>query len=289
MRGTLSVFSAETYRLARSPVALASALFLMILAALRVVAARAADAAAHARAVQQALADNRSPPDVPALGNAYAPLVDGWVTGLTVGTLLLVIHGARTVASDRRQGLLRLASTRSVTRGGLVLGRVLLGLPLCLAVVALSGLGAWLAADQLFAFGPLVEYGYELKSAEELDAELWRSVLATVPPLLATWTFALAVSSACRTPAGAVGGALAAYLGFDLFKDVLGQGQYWVFAAFNPSFVDRSAMHEMAGVARGLSDAGYTEALLRMNLTLPWPQALLLVALACWIVSRRSL
>lgn len=289
MGGTLAVFSAEVYRLVRSPVAWASALFLVVLSALRVIAARAADVAVHTRAVQQALADGRTPPDAPEVGNAYAPLVDGWVTGLTVGTLLLVIFGARCVASDRRQGLLRLASTRSVTRSGLVLGRVLLGLPLCLAVIALSGLGAWLAADRLFAFGPLVEYGYELKGVEELDAELWRSVLATAPPLLATWTFALAVSAACRTPAGAVGGALAAYLGFDLFKEVLGERQYWVFAAFNPSFVDRSAMHEMAGVARGLSDAGYTETLLRMNMTLPWPQAIVLVVVSCWIVSRRSL
>ena len=289
MTGTLAVFRAELYRLMRSRVALVSAVFLGAIAALRVLAARAAEAAAYASAVQRALAAGRVAPEAPGPGNAYGPFVDGWLTGLTVATLLLLIAGARSLAADRESGVLRLASTRSAGRAALVMGRALLGVPLTLGILAVTGLGAWLAANALFVFGPLVEHGYELASAAELDAELARAALATWPPLLATWTFGLLVSAACRTPAGSVGAALALFLGFDLFKEVLGDGQYWVFAAFNPSFVDTSCMQQMAGVARGLSDAGYTQTLYRMNMVLPWPEALILVTLTWWITARRSL
>jgi len=73
------------------------------------------------------------------------------------------------------------------------------------------------------------------------------------------------------------------------FKEVLGETQYWVFAAFNPSFVDNSYVREVAGMARGFSDAGYSESLLRQSLVLPWPEALVLAALASWVLSRRAL
>ena len=76
---------------------------------------------------------------------------------------------------------------------------------------------------------------------------------------------------------------------FDLFKEVLGDHQYWLFAAYVPSLVDTSAMHEMTGLARGFSDAGFPDDLLRMNHVLPLPQALVLTLAACLVLSRRSL
>jgi hypothetical protein len=48
-------------------------------------------------------------------------------------------------------------------------------------------------------------------------------------------------------------------------------------------------MREMADIARGFSDAGYTEALYRTNLWLPWPQALLFLLLACFFAARHPL
>jgi hypothetical protein len=48
-------------------------------------------------------------------------------------------------------------------------------------------------------------------------------------------------------------------------------------------------MHEMVGVAHGYSDAGTPDELLAMNHVLPWPEALLFVGLAWWILSRRRL
>ena len=118
---------------------------------------------------------------------------------------------------------------------------------------------------------------------------LLRGLLATLPPLLATFCFGLLVSSVARGGTSAVSLALALYLGFDLFKEVLGQARTWVFAAFNPSFVDQSYLREVGQIARGYSDAGFTDALFLRNLWLPLPQALLAVVLACWALRRRAL
>lgn len=289
MNGAGRVFSAEWYRIARSRVMLGSALFLALVAALRVVAARMADASIYASSVQRALSQDRPVPPVPPIANAWAPFVDGWLAGLTVGTLLLLIASTRALAGDRESGLLRVAGTRSASRTGLVLGRAMVGVVLTLGAMLVAGLGAWFAATQLYEFGPVVEDNYELVSSEELHVGLRMALLAAVPPLLTTWFFGLFVSSVTRSGTSAVAIGIATYLGFDLFKEVLGDAQYYAFAAFNPSFVDNSCLNEFADVARGFSDAGYSELRYIQNLWMPWPQALLLVAAACVVTRRRSL
>ncbi len=289
MRGAGRALAAEFYRLTRSRLVYGAGLFLALVAALRVVAAHLAAQSAFATELNRALSQGRPAPPVPPPGNAWAPFVDGWLAGLTVATLLLLIASARSLAGDREAGILRVARTRSVAREGLVLGRAALGAGLALAAIVVTGAGALLAALALFRFGPVMENNYVLVSTAEMQAELLRALAATVPPLLATWAFGLCVSSALGSGTGAVSAALALYLGFDLFKEVLGPGQYWVFAAFNPSFVDRSCLKELSGIARGFSDAGYAEPLFVQNLWLPWPQAALLIGVACWATSRRAL
>ncbi|MGQ0552775.1 MAG: ABC transporter permease subunit [Planctomycetota bacterium] len=289
MSGGLRVFRTEWYRLTHGRVAAGAALFLAAVSALRVYAAYLADQARYADTVRRALSQGREVPALPGPGNAWEPFVDGFGTGLTVGTLLLLIASARAVAGDRENGLLRVARTRSASRSGLVVGRALQGLVLVLATMTVTGLASWGAASALYDFGPVIEDNYELVASEELHLQFRIALLATLAPLLGTWAWGLAVSAAVRTGTGAVSAALASYLAFDLFKGVLGESKYWVFAAFNPSFVDDSFLKQLSGIARGLSDAGYSEALLRQNLLLPWPQTALLLVLAGWITSRRAL
>jgi ABC-type transport system involved in multi-copper enzyme maturation permease subunit len=289
VKGTLRALRSEWYRLTRSRIVLGSGLFLMLVSALRVWAARVAEQSVHAADVHRALSAGRQAPPLPPPGNAWPPFVDGWLAGLTVGTLLLLIAASRSLAGDRESGLLRVARTRSISRGGLVLGRALLGFGLVTAMLLLTCLGAFLSASVLFEFGPVVENNYELVSSIELRTELTRAISATLPPLLCTWAFGLLVSALLGSGTAAVSVGLAIYLGFDLFKEVLGEGQYWVFAAFNPSFVDHSFLKEFSNIARGFSDAGYSESLYGLNLWLPWPQAALMLGLACWVTSRRAL
>lgn len=289
MTGALRTLRAEWYRLVHSRAVLGGALFLVAVAVLRVYASRLTELAAYATDVQNALRRGTDAPAPPPVGNAWAPFADGWLAGLTVATLLLLILSARSLAGDREAGLLRVARTRSVSRVGLVLGRALLGLLLVVAAMALTGAAAFAAAALWFDYMPVREGSYVLASMPQLRLELLRAVAATVPPLVATWCFGLAISSLARGGTGAVSGALAVYLGFDLFKTVLGDKQYYVFAAFNPSFVDHSCLKEFAGIARGFSDAGYSPVRFADNLWMPWPQAALLLVVAGWVISRRSL
>lgn len=283
MSGLLLVTRAEAYRLLHARSTWIGVAFLAGVSALRVLVARAIDTASRA----EALAAGRSTDETFA-NSAWSPFVDGWRTGLAAATILLLIHAAMTLAADRESGVLRLGITRSSTRSATVLGRALLAPVYVLVAFAVTGLSAYAASSAFYEFGPLVEDGYELLSAEELGTELRRAALAALPALIATYAFGLFVSAMSRSATTAIAVSLSTWLAFDLFKEVLGPARYWVFASFSPSLVDGSAMQEMAGVAQGYSDAGFAEGLYRMNLILPWPEAALLVLLACWILSRRA-
>ncbi len=289
MSGTARVFRAELYRLTHSRLAWVALFLVAVLAATRVLAAHIAISAEYAQAVSDALLSGRPRPEAPPIGNAYAPLVEGWLVGLTLGTVLLLIHSARALAGDRETGVLRLARTRSASRSALVIGRFLIGPILVLSLFAVSGLGAGITAASLFEFGPLVIDGFELISEEELLSELGSALLAALPPLIATYAFGLFISALGRTAAGAVGFCLAVFLGFDLFKGAIGDAQHWIFASFVPSLVDKSCLKQMAGIAAGYSDSYYEESYLHMSYIVPWPQALLFLSVACWLVSRRSI
>ena len=277
MSGTWRVFHAEFVRLLRSRPAWAVALVLAGLSALRVLAAVSTGVMGQG---------GESPVSS---GASWAPFVDGWRTGLTLGTLGLLVFAARSIAGDLETGVLRVALTRSVTRSALILGRLLLAPAQVVMVILCTGLASFLVASIYGDFGPLVEDGYELFSAQELRSELGRAVWAAVPPMIATYAFGLLVSCLARSATEAVVGSLGVFLAFDMFKESLGQAQYWVFAAFAPTLADGSAVGEMSGIARGFSDSGFSETLLRMNHIIPWPQALLSTLLACLVLSRRSL
>lgn len=278
LRGTLRVFRAELVRL------------LHLRSTWGVGALLAACSAARALlAVAAAAASRQGSPDPVSSGAGWAPLVDGWRVGLVLGVLLILAFAARSLAGDREAGVLRLAVTRSVARPALVWGRLLLSPLLALVVVIITGLAAWLATVGSLDFGPFVEDGYQLLAAEELRAEVLWGALAVVPAMVATFALGLAVSALARSATGAVAGALGLFLAFDLFKEALGDGRYWVFAAHAPTLADTSAWSELPGVARGFSDAGFPAEFLDLGLLLPWPEALLLAILAAGVLARRAL
>lgn len=284
MRGTLRVLAAESLRLFATRGTWVAALFLVLVPVARVWASHLALQAQRVQALSRGveLAGLES-------GLGWAPWVEGWRAGLALGALLLLIFGARSLAGDRESGLLRLAATRTATRPALVLGRALLGPPLVLAVVALTGLSSWAAAAIWFDFGPLVEAGFPILEVDEVLAEVRVAVLAALPALLAVHALGLLVSSLARGATSAVAMSVALFLAYDLLKESLGALQPWVFATYSPSFVDTSAMSELAGIARGYSDSGYTEAMLRMNFVVPWPELLLALALACLATARKRI
>jgi len=261
------------------------ALFVALVPAARVVAWRVAEAPDRLRRARSG--DAFTEEELAGLG--WAPLAESWRFGLVLGALVLLFHFARGVAGDRDSGLARLAITRSASRSSLVLGRALLAPLHVLGLVALTGLSAWIAVDRWYGLGDLIVDGYPLMTAVELRAELVRSVAVTLPALFALACFGLFVSVIGRSAVTAVALAATCFLGYDLFKELLGDRALFVFASWVPSIFDRSAMHEMVQVALGYSDAGLAEGAVRAAAILPWGWAFALLALSCGIVGRRRL
>ena len=288
MKGTTRVLRAEGYRLLRSRPVFVALLLLGLVSAAWVGITWFGQSLEHAQRARLALADGQPAPAFEP-ENGYGPFVDGWLVGLKLATVVLAVLAARGLAGDTGSGVLRLASTRSASRTALVLGRALLGVPVVLIAVLVTGAFAALSAHGLFPFGALLVRGVPLATVDELDAGLVQAGLLTLPPLLATWTYGLFVSACFRSAVAAVSTTLVTLLGFDLFKGLMDESRYWVFATYSPSFVDDSCMKEMSGVARGFIDAGYGDELLAMNVVIPLAWAAALLVGACVLVSRRSL
>ena len=285
MSGALRVLRAEFVRLVTSRVGLVTGLLLIWIPALRVwasiVASRAKDIERAASGSEQLGLTE---------GTGWALLVDGWRAGLMLGTALLLVQSARALAGDRETGVLRLAVTRSASRSGAVVGRALLGPVLVILVVGLTGLGAYLATKMAGAdFGDLVEDDFTIFSGDEVRSELQRALGPVMAGLVAVHAFGLLVSSVSKGPVLALAGSLAAILLWDVFKEDTGEFRFFVFATHAPTFADGSAMKELAGFARGYSDAGLPDAVINMGLVLAPAQALVFVALAALALRKRPI
>lgn len=285
MRGAIAVARSQCYRELRTRSNWVLALFVAAVPFVRVLAWRLAEAPERLRRARSG--DAPTPEELAGLG--WAPLAESWRFGLVLGALALLFHMARGVAGDRDSGLARLATTRSVSRSALVIGRALLAPVHVLLLVALTGVSAWLSVRASYGLGDLVVDGYTLLGADELRAALVRSIAITLPALFTLSCFGLLVSAVSRSAVTAVALAAICFLGFDLFKELLGAQAVFVFASWVPSIFDASAMAEMVQVALGYSDAGLSEASARAATILPWPQALVLLIAACVVVGRRRL
>lgn len=284
MTGTWRVFRAELLRLRVTRSTHLAALFLLLVPAVHVAVSRLLEAAERVELLRR----GREPLGLDE-GLGWAPFTEAWRIGLALAGLLILIHGARSLAGDRDRGYLRLASTRTASRPALVLGRALLAPLLVVAATLLTGLGALLPSWYWYDFGALVEDGYTILTPEELQAELLPAVLSAMLALLALHAAGLLVSALSRAATLAVAVAVALFLAFDLLEPALGGAAAWVFASYSPSLIDGSAMEELVGMANGYSDAGYPEPRMRMSLVLPVPQLLLLVGLASLVLGRRRL
>ncbi|MFT7677816.1 MAG: ABC-type transport system involved in multi-copper enzyme maturation permease subunit [Planctomycetota bacterium] len=276
MTGTWRVVRAEGIRLVTSRAAWVAVLLVLLLSAART-------------GLEISIIDNQN--NGLDRGRGWAPLVDGLRAGLTLSTLLLIASAAKGLAGDLESGLVRLSVTRSTSRAALVFGRFLIGIPalltLVLAATGAAFVTAWLQLD----FGPLAEDGYEMFSAMEVGTELLQAWLGVLPAMLSAWAFGLLVGACSRSAAGAVATSLGLLITFDLLKDSLGPLARFSFAYHAPTLVDsqESGLLGVSQLARGFSDGGVSESMLRMAYTLPWPQTLLLVLLAALVVRKRAL
>ena len=221
--------------------------------------------------------------------NAYGQFVDGVNTGLTILALLLAAAAAYDFSSERDIGSIRHVLIRRAGRASIVLAKLLRLHILGLLSLGLLGLAAWAGSALIWDFGPVVEDGFELISEQEILYEIHLGLLMAVVPLPAVIGFGVLVSVAAQSATQAVTVALGATLAMDIFKALLGERAWYLYATFHPSVLDQSYLREVSRLVRGFSDVLVEDRFFIYNGWIPLVSVVVFVAAALLLVSRRGL
>lgn len=221
--------------------------------------------------------------------NAYGHFVDGTNTGLAILALLLVALAAYDFSSERDTGSIRHVLIRRAGRSSIVLAKLLRLHILGVLSLALLGLAAWSGSAAFWDFGPVVEDGFELIGEGEILHEIRLGLLMAVIPLPAVIAFGLLVSVAAQSATQAVTLALGATLAMDIFKALLGERAWYLYATFHPSLLDQSYLREVSRLVRGFSDVLVEDSFFVFNEWVPVVSALVFALAALLAAQRRSL
>ncbi|MDP2128339.1 MAG: ABC transporter permease subunit [Pseudohongiella sp.] len=221
--------------------------------------------------------------------DAWGALVDSLGTGLALISLIMVAYAAWSFASDRDLGVARHLLIRRVSRPALVLSKLVMAHLLALISIVLLLLLTRLTASLLWDFGPVVEDGYELIGVAEIQSELRLGLILALIPIPAGIAMGVLLSVAAGSTTQALSAALGLTLGLDLFKSVLGSAADYLYVSYQVSLLDESYLNDVARLVRGYSDVMIDPAVLQLNQWVPWPQMLLFIALALWLVRRKTL
>ncbi len=221
--------------------------------------------------------------------NAWGHFVDSFSTGLTLLSLTLVAYAAWTFASDRDSGALRHILIRRASRPALVLAKLSMVYLLALGALGLMTASIGTISALLWDFGPVVEDGYELIGSAEIRAEVGLGLRLALLPLPAALAFGLLVSVCAQSATQAVTTALGITVALDIFKGVLGERAYYLYATFQPSLIDQSYLQDVSRLVRGYSDVMIDSRVLQLNEWVPLPQMLLFVVLALLFVRGKKL
>ncbi|MEQ8952497.1 MAG: ABC transporter permease subunit, partial [Gammaproteobacteria bacterium] len=177
--------------------------------------------------------------------NAYGYFVDGLVTGLTVLSFFLVALAAYSFSAERDSGTLRHLPVRRSRRSNIVLAKLLNLHLLALLSLLLLLFISYSFSALLWDFGAIVEDGFELISEAEMRQEILLGLRLAIVPLPAAIACGLLISVCAQTSTQAVTTALGVAVALDIFKSLLGNGAYYVYATFQPSLIDQSYLNDV--------------------------------------------
>jgi ABC-type transport system involved in multi-copper enzyme maturation permease subunit len=221
--------------------------------------------------------------------DAWGALVDSLGTGLALISLIMVAYAAWSFASDRELGVTRHLLIRRVSRPALVMSKLVMAHLLAIISVVLLLLLTRLTASLLWDFGPVMEDGYELIGVQEIQSELRLGLILALIPIPAGIALGVLLSVVAGSTTQALSAALGLTLGLDLFKSVLGSAADYLYVSYQVSLLDASYLNDVARLVRGYSDVMIDPAMLQLNQWVPWPQMLLFIVLALWLVRRKTL
>jgi ABC-type transport system involved in multi-copper enzyme maturation permease subunit len=222
-------------------------------------------------------------------GNAYGYYVDGMSTGITLLGLLIVAYAAFSVSSDRDTGVIRHLLIRRISRSALLLAKLVH--IHCLAALSLLLLifATYFGCGLLWEYGAIVEDGFELISVDEITAEISLGIKLALTPLPAAIAFGLLVSVCTQSTTQAVTSALGITILLDVFKSMLGDYAYYLYATFQPSLLDQSYLQDVSRIVRGYSDVLIDDRVQQLNLWVPLPEMIVFVVAGLFIIQRRKL
>ena len=145
-----------------------------------------------------------------------------------------------------------------------------------------------MVSDSLWDFGPVVEDGFELIGEEEIASEIKLGLELALLPLPAAIAFGVLVSVVANSATQAVVSALGLSLVLDVFKGMLGEYAYYLYATFQPSLLDQSYLQDVGRLVRGYSDVLVDERFLELNQWVPLPALLILVVASLFVVQKRK-
>ena len=221
--------------------------------------------------------------------NAYGFFVDGLTTGLTILGLLLVAQSAYSFSYDSDIGSIRHILIRRVSRGSVLIAKLIHLHLLALLSVLLLLITSYAMSGMLWEYGAIVEDGFELISEQEIHEEIWLGLRLALVPLPAAIAFGLLISVSSQSATQAVTAALGITLAIDIFKGLLGDMSNYLYASFQPSLIDQSYLQSVSRIVRGYSDILIDDSVLQLNMWVPFPALALFFAASLWIVQRRKI
>ena len=254
-------------------------------AAVQFMASKIADTGTAAR---ESLMNSVSFEDVTA-NNAWGHFVDGLDTGITLLFLLLVAQAAYSFSAEVESGTLRHQLIRCSSRRLIVMAKLLQLHALALMGVGVLIVSSYLLSGLLWEFGPVVEDGFELISEAEIRDEIAVGLRLALTPLPAAIALGLLLSVIASTATQAVVSALGITLAMDIFKGMLGDYAYYLYASFQPALIDQSYLQDVSRLVRGYSDVLIDDRVIQLNYWIPIPTFLVLVTASLIVVQTRKL
>ena len=254
-------------------------------AAVQFMASKIADTGTAAR---DGLMNSVSFDDVTA-SNAWGHFVDGLDTGITLLFLLLVAQAAYSFSAEVENGTMRHQLIRCSSRRLIVISKLIQLHALALMGVGILIVSSYLLSGLLWEFGPVVEDGFELISEAEIRDEITLGLRLALTPLPAAIALGLLLSVLANTATQAVVSALGITLAMDIFKGMLGDYAYYLYASFQPALIDQSYLQDVSRLVRGYSDVLIDDRVMQLNYWVPIPTLLVLVTASLIFVQTRKL
>lgn len=167
------------------------------------------------------------------LGYAFIAYAMGISYGFA-GLPLILGFAAVGASGDVHSGAVRLMLTRPLRRHEYLLGKFLLAFAYAVSLLILSAAATWGVAACVGVLGGVAYGGEVVYTAREMALAYMRGACLALAPAAAAAAYGLLWSTATKSPAGALAGAVGSWLALDAVKYPLGIDRalfwsYWTF------------------------------------------------------------